>query len=604
MSQDRGSRKKGGKDAVILQSGGDAGKFAELREKIRDLLRLEGMERLEMLLQSEHPEALVQSLPDRDLYLTVRELGPIEALPLLSMASSSQIHHLVDLEAWRMNRLDPIRTGAWVATFLEAGEETMDRFIQDADDELLSALFLHWARLKPVEYDDQVPVAGIGETETGDERGFISPDGYYRFNPEIQAHAPAVRRLAELLLAADPERYRQILWDACWQVPSELEDSALHWRQSRMEEYGYLSLEEAQEIYQPPRGLAVVPEETAIDPDRGAPLPSQVPAAVLAEDPTWLLLERDMDPQDRDRVFLELSALANRVLVADQMDTGLPDSHRSAIRKAGAYVAVALAARRAAAGGRAAGVLAQVPMIELFREGYALAEDLRNRCVRLLETSWPASHADSLELLDPPLRQRLAGLMHRHPLYYEIEASPDADRKSSADSSEESAPKEPFRDFRALAEIRETANALDLVEHIGSVLVDRMGLDISRLLADSDDLPLGGPRFSTLLLTMMAWHAARGELRLEPLPADVAADFLRTVASRRTADDQAPTRALDSLVATLTTRLDLSSPEIAAMKGYGLASLASLAEECASLDPGAPMSRRSISCLLLERKES
>jgi hypothetical protein len=106
------------------------------------------------------------------------------------------------------------------------------------------------------------------------------------------------------------------------------------------------------------------------------------------------------------------------------------------------------------------------------------------------------------------------------------------------------------------------------------------------------------------MMTMMAWHAARKEVRLEPLPENVLADFLRIVASRRTADDEAPERALTALVRRLTETIELDPIDGAALQGFGQACLPALRAECGQLDPGAPPGQRSISCLLIRTSQA
>ena len=78
----------------------------EIRQQAELALRLPAADRLDLLLHAPRPMRLVRSLPDADLYLTVREVGPSDALPLVALASSEQILHLVDLESWRMDRFD------------------------------------------------------------------------------------------------------------------------------------------------------------------------------------------------------------------------------------------------------------------------------------------------------------------------------------------------------------------------------------------------------------------------------------------------------------------------------------------------------------------
>ena len=77
--------------------------------------QLPARERLELLLHAPLPMRLVRTLPDGDLYLTIREVGPADALPLLALASAPQLLHLIDLESWRRDEFDPGRSGAWIA---------------------------------------------------------------------------------------------------------------------------------------------------------------------------------------------------------------------------------------------------------------------------------------------------------------------------------------------------------------------------------------------------------------------------------------------------------------------------------------------------------
>jgi hypothetical protein len=87
----------------------------ELRQQVELLLRLPAEARARFLLDAPKPMALVRALPDGEFYLTAREIGPQGALALLALASASQIAHLLDLESWRRDRFDPLRSGSWVA---------------------------------------------------------------------------------------------------------------------------------------------------------------------------------------------------------------------------------------------------------------------------------------------------------------------------------------------------------------------------------------------------------------------------------------------------------------------------------------------------------
>lgn len=548
-----------------------------VREQAELALRLPAKERLELLLHAPKPMQLVRALPDGEVYLTVREVGPFDAMPLLSLASGSQIAHILDLESWRGERFDATRSGAWVALLVEAGEPTLKRFLRTADDALLLALFRDWARVSQIETDHEEPVAGHGETEAGGDRGFVSPDGAHRFSPAIPEHAPAVRRLAEAFFRDDQRRYLRTLWEARMELPAEIEEDALHWRQSRLEEHGFPSRDEALAIYDPPVGGDLpLPRPLPPDPGEGAVLSGTRSPLVRLGGRLVLAKAADrLTGDEREVVLFGVVSLANKILVADVMDAGDPEAHKRAFEKAGSYVDVALEARGVRDPDAAADVLTRVPAVELFREGYARAAALRARAKRVAGEGWASRHSRAFDLLESPIRARVRGLLYPRPLYHD----PDVETEIA------------YRDFRSLAEIDEARAALDLAEVAGRVLLERLGFPPSAVES--------GATFSTLLLTALAWHAARGAPRAEALPADVVSDFLREVASRKTAPVGAPGRALAALLDRLERDGIATHDERRILEVFGHACLDRLAADCGSLDPGTPITPLTVGSLWL-----
>ena len=558
-----------------------------LRQRAESVLRLPAEERARALLDADKPMALVRALPDGEFYLTVREIGPQGALSLLALASASQIAHLLDLESWRRDRFDPLRSGAWVALLVEAGEATIKRFARTIDDETLILLFRLWAKAVPLDIDHEEPTRGHGIGDVGDERGFLSPDGNYLFSPDRSEHAVAARKLAEVLFLDDYDRYLGIIRSALFELPSEVEETALHWRASRLEEHGYPTWDEALSIYAPPETAASAlaePMAPALPTDSEALTAPQATLRVLGA--TGLIASgiAAMTQEDRERALFALMALANRVLVADGGDAGSMEAHTHAIERAGAYVGCALEARGATTGATAAPVLAEVPVIELFREGYARAVALQNRARLMLKDGWGRGHVKALDLIDAPLRARVAGLLLPRPLFLAV-ADGEADGAA--------------RDFRNLADLDEARITLELIEVLGETLLIRRGLSATDILNDERRPFEDVPRFSTLLLTALAWHATKGELRVDRIPSELVSDFLRTTASRRTADPEAPTRAMTRLIEALIVESELPRRPAATLRAFGTTCLDRLAADCATLDPGMPATPRVIGCLRL-----
>ena len=556
-------------------------RLAELspRDQMELALRLPPRDRLELLLHAPKPMPLIRSLPDFELYLTVREVGPLESEPLLALASAEQLEHVLDLESWRGDRFDADRCGAWAALLLEAGEPTLRRFLRKADDETLILLFQKWIRAHPLEIDHEEPTKGHGLTEAGDERGFLSPDGSHLFSPTIPEHAGAVRLFAEMLYREDQARYLGIIHAAKFELPSEIEERALHFRTSRLEEHGFVRRGEALEIYAHPRGEGAG-SPVSLPIDREGPVPPR--SLVLGVGTEGSLLHAGlnrMEPAEREGALMGLVALANRVLVADEGDTGDPAAHRKAVEKAAAYVVIALEGR----GGRdpivAAELLARIPAAELFRETYARLSALQDRGRRLFgDGTWGRNGAESLARVDAPLRTKLAGLLQPRPLYFDETRSDD-----------------PFRDFRTLVEIDEIALALDLVERLGTLLGRHLGAEASALDAAREGHAESPARLSTLLLTATGWHAVRGELRCAPLAEDAAAAFVRLAL-----DGPEATRALvEAFLEACASAFALREDDRRALGLFGRASADRLADEVRGTDPGVPLDAGRLPCLVL-----
>ena len=272
------------------------------------------------------------------------------------------------------------------------------------------------------------------------------------------------------------------------------------------------------------------------------------------------------------------------MLVADGGDAGSVETHTRVMERAGAYVGLALDARGIRDGNAAAPVLTEVSVVELFREGYALAAGLQSRARIMLKSGWGRGHAKAEELIDAPLRARVKALLLARPLYV---AFAEGEEAAAA------------RDFKSVAEIDETKLTLDLCDALGATLLTSRDVTAASLL-DEERRPFEDtPRFSTLLLTALAWHATRGEARIDRLPAELVADFLRTTASRRTADPGAPGRAMSKLLEALETDTELARRPAAAFRAFGTTCLDRLAADCANLDPGTPATPRVVGCLRL-----
>ena len=141
-----------------------------------------------------------------------------------------------------------------------------------------------------------------------------------------------------------------------------------------------------------------------------------------------------------------------------------------------------------------------------------------------------------------------------------------------------------FRGIHAGGDLQPRA---DFLEHHLGCLENRFGGDVDV-----------NPVFRRLieLQDMVAQGA-------DPLPDDLIADFLRNVASRRTAAPESATRTVEKLVRALSERYELEPREVAVVQAFGRFGLERLSAECGGLDPGVPPDRRFVSCLIMDSPE-
>ncbi|MDA8163932.1 MAG: DUF6178 family protein, partial [Desulfobacteraceae bacterium] len=69
------------------------------------LMAYQARRRLDLILERPDAEAVVAAMPEQDFYLSVKELGEQSAAPLLALARTEQLNHLLDLECWRRDEL-------------------------------------------------------------------------------------------------------------------------------------------------------------------------------------------------------------------------------------------------------------------------------------------------------------------------------------------------------------------------------------------------------------------------------------------------------------------------------------------------------------------
>jgi len=470
------------------------------------LARARGKKKLDIILDAADPEALVRSLPAEDLYFAVQEIGKADAGPLVQLASPEQFRTFVDLDAWKGETFDPHEMLLWLRLARGDDDDAYREKLAALDIEVVELLLRGIVKIYDLEEDGEPPDDVEGTIER-------TPEGRFMLVYEDQgAEYAAARRVIDDLYAEDPFKAARMLYAVRWELESELTETGLRWRNARLADLGFPSLEEALSLY------ARVDRKAPLPPPAG--LPEAEPGFFLASLETGsTLLDRAMalaPDEARDAIQLQLVAVLNAALVADRIDVTDVDAvreHAEAVRATLDLGLVDLA------GGddpvRAATILAGTATKRIFQVGFTRTLELKWRAERLLK-SLPIRLAGATQPLpDGADGEAFAALLLRRPRYFGGLDGPKARQR--------------VRAFATPAEVERASAMLDRVEAVARAFA-AAGLQpeaASRVVEAWGEAGLARARWSDLWATAVAREVAGVGFAFEPLPREALAGFLR-----------------------------------------------------------------------------
>ena len=406
-----------------------------------------GKEKLDLLLSAPDPEALVQSIPAHDLYLAILEVGPEDAAEVVALASPEQFRHFVDLSAWprRDEGPDPRAVLRWLHLAREGGghsDRARRRYLGKLaalDAEVRSLVLRKAMRVHDLQEEAEPPVADPGRT-------FRTPEGRYviEFLPEAGEFG-TLKQLVDDLYAEDVLGTTRLLESLRWEVPTELEETARRWRDGRLRDLGFPELDEALAFYARPASSSAQ-RTAATSPPATSALATQRSAANLLEE----ALSR-LDGEARDRAEEGLVYALNAALVASAVSMDEPEEVGAALGDARATLSLGLETLAGAESARAAAVLAERPIREIFQAGLSEPYRLQSKARRIARSA-RLPQAQNVTLLDAPLSEVVEALQRKRPVW----PDPAAPRRRRA--------------LATAAEVAEAERLLDEAEAVVALL--------------------------------------------------------------------------------------------------------------------------------------
>ena len=420
--------------------------------KVQRLASLPAKRRVAKIVADPQGRELVQAMAEEELYLTFKEAGDHEGLPLLELASPEQRQYVTDLDFWQKDEFNQERALDWIVLLQEAGPAALKTWLRENDSELICLILKKWIRVHT--WDRQ---------QDAEEPPFFSLDQVYYLEFMEPRREKDLKRFLTALAEDDLASYHQILENVAWHTDADFEDYLLHFRTARLAEKGFPDLDEAHAVYAP-----LSPERFAGTEAAGTlstPTPPAdarlAPEYAMVRQPEGTLFRAAMgevrEARDLDRIKREVAALANRVLVADGKTPDDVTAVEASLGKVAGYISIGLERLVSWDVPRAAGLVARAPLTLLFQVGFEGVLKVQ-RQAEVQVVAWLRACGLSPAFLGEPWNGEIQGLLRKRPK-----------RHCGSRAGEPL-----YEEFASLRQLRELERSVATAHLVGSVLLALM----------------------------------------------------------------------------------------------------------------------------------
>ncbi|MCP4022686.1 MAG: hypothetical protein GY729_12655 [Desulfobacteraceae bacterium] len=509
----------------------------KLRAIRNDIIKCDGDKALEQILDHPSPATLIQSFPDQDLYYLMHKIGKDDFIPVLALAASEQWEHIIDVDVWDNDRLDPIAMAQTFDVLFQADPERLLRWVITKKPDFFEFFLSKNLEVKIREHDELTP-SDYDDYITIDDKFYFRFPKYLKAK-ENQGDEPdqpngiqTVPELIEKMLKAvanmDLYVYHGLLQETEALLPAESEEEQFRLKNIRLAEKGFLPTHEAIGIYQPTdlENLKKRPEslkKTEIDPD--IPLPPQCFSQYIKGENLFVKSLALLDDQGGLSLETELAALINKIISADKIKVTSQDILAQTVNKACAFLSLGLEiiSNGKTDPAKAARIIELYYLEDIFRTGSRAGIKLKTKAQGWYKKSFLQKNNLPLSFLGEDWLGIIGGLFLERPLYYDNYQTGTL-----------------YRNFKCFKEISHTDTELNKIIELDGFL--------SYLPFDIHTFQEGFLNYKTLILTL--WSRSRLGLDLELTPIDVSVfkEFFKDLFQRQASAKNDEIRRKDILI--------------------------------------------------------
>lgn len=464
--------------------------------KLDSLLLQSPQERLKNILESRDAAAIVQKMPEEELWLLIKKAGEHDSLPLLAMATRDQTQFIQDIEIWKKDKINEDNLLEWLSLLKECGTKKVLQWAHEIDIDSVVLAFKQFLWIDKRQTSDDDPL----ERNWPSQFPPATMDGMYYYQALSQSADDIVRPIFETIAKDNHEYSIKLCESILSELRTNLEESAYSWRTKRLCDKGFVPIEEAHSVYSflNDRQIAALPKRMkggSVEAER----PPVYPLALGGESYPILMLAFSglKDNELKEEVMFEIAAAANKVLMADGRSIN-PDTLEASLKKVMGFVNIGLERMSGADPNKAREILKEYYVKNLFQVGYSTVAHLRQTARKFMNHSWPALVDRNLALLDEPIASQIHGALLKIPRYASFENSEN-----------------PFREFKSIDEVREVEKNIEKADYIGRMFYEVFKITASNILTLVPEREVF--TWSNVLLTIWAKGVVTGAYNFSPL---------------------------------------------------------------------------------------
>ena len=481
-----------------------------LEDQIRCAMQLRGSSMQGFINLSKNAQAVIRGLPPEELYQMIKETGLAESLPVIEMMSQDQLQYSFDLEWWQRDRFVPECALEWIEILGACEDSSILEWLQNEEFEQKVVLF---QSLIKVYKDDEM----TNSYEGIEDMPHLNIDGVYDIYFKMKEHG-AIRRLITMLRDEDQALYSSILEAVIWYPITQTIEKAYRWRLTRTAERGIPDFREAMGVYSYPSSEALTMPTPELE---DFTYPGEFNIA-----PTYPLLQIGLVPFLKDvishlgnsyrlnTICWEMIYLANKIMVADQMESSNLEMRNESLKKVMGYVNIGLELGASGELEKGAKLLNHTQMLPLFQTGYQQLMNLKWKAESFIK-----NNGNYLEwMFAETHKDLLAALLDRFPRVAEI----DGDKESLS-----------WRHFVSIQEVRKAEFFLDQWSFNLRFARQGFGLEtqLMRQYLETCDVPEKHESVDLTVWTTMAFahYILFKKISCEPLSEPAAKSFLEII---------------------------------------------------------------------------